>query len=40
MRMFVNGKAMSYYSNLRIREFIDLEKTVTEIWRKRGITWD
>lgn len=37
--MFAN-ESMSYLRRNRIQQFIDLEKTVTEIWEKRGITWD
>ena len=36
----LNSNAISYPINKRIQEFLNLEKTVTEIWEKRGIMWD
>lgn len=37
---FGSAKPLSYYQKKRIREFLNLEKNVTEIWKRRGVSWD
>jgi len=37
---FMVSNQLELLAKRKIQEFLDLEKTVTEIWRKRGIMWD
>jgi len=37
---FGSAKALSFFQKKRIKDYLELEKNVTEVWKRRGISWD
>lgn len=38
-KAFWSNKAMDFLFYERVREFLNLEKVITELWERRGVTW-